>query len=131
MTLRSCAALLTFASALTAATIDLRRAVVVVRPGELPAAERTAATVLVEEVERRSGIRLPVATSWPTDRVAIAISGSPTAWSRTIPAPPAGAESFRLRAEDGAVWIVGADPRGALYGVGHLLRQLRWSKGAL
>jgi len=29
------------------------------------------------------------------------------------------------------IWIVGSDPRGALYGVGQLLRQVRWSKGAL
>src|SRR3954453_4423802 len=105
MTFRSSAVLLTFASALTAATIDLRQAVVVVRPGDLPAAEKTAATVLVEEVERRSGIRLPIATSWPTDRIAIAITGLPNApsWGRTVPAPPAPPESFRLRAEDRAV----------------------------
>src|SRR6478672_8592453 len=131
MTLRSCVALLSFASALTAATVDLRRAVVVVRPGDLPPAEKTAATVLVEELERRSGIRLPVATEWPADRVAIAITGTPTAWGRTVPAPPARPEAFRLRVEGRAVWIVGADARGALYGVGRLLRELRWTKGAL
>src|SRR5690242_17888918 len=113
MTLRSCAALLSFASALTAATVDLRRAVVVVRPGELPPAEKTAATVLVEEVERRSGIRLPIATTWPADRAAIAITGAPTAWGRNVPTPPAKPDAFRLRAEDRAVWVVGSDARGA------------------
>src|SRR5690349_8821458 len=101
MTLRSCAALLSFASALTAATVDLRRAVVVVRPGELPPAEKTAATVLVEEVERRSGIRLPIATTSPTDRPAIAI---------TVTEPPGRPESFHLRADNRTVRIEGADP---------------------
>ena len=38
--------------------IDLRGATVVVRPGELPNAEKTAATVLVEEIAKRTGITL-------------------------------------------------------------------------
>ncbi len=106
-------ALLLFASALPAAPLDLRRATVVARSGDI------AATVLVEEVERRTGIRLLVSASPPAKGVAIAItveSGRP--------------ESYRLTADDRGIRIAG-DPRGALYGVGHLLRQLRWSKGAL
>ena len=121
-----------FASALGAATLDLPRATVVVRPGDLPPAEKTAAAVLVEELERRTGIRLPITSTWPADGLAIAITGAPAAsWGRTVPAAPSRPEGFRLRAEDRAIWIAGSDARGALYGVGHLLRQVRWAKGTL
>ena len=58
-----------------AAVVDLRDAVVVVRPGTLPKAEKTAAIVLVEEVEKRTGVRLTVSTNWPADRTVIAITG--------------------------------------------------------
>jgi F420-0:gamma-glutamyl ligase-like protein len=46
-----------------AAGVDLSNAVVVVRPGQLPNAEKTAATVLVEELEKRTGIHLVTSTS--------------------------------------------------------------------
>jgi len=57
-----------------AARLDLRDAVVVVRAGELPEAEKTAATVLVEELSKRSGIRLPLAAAIPPARPFIAIT---------------------------------------------------------
>ena len=54
--------------------IDLGNATVVVRPGERPSAERMAAVVLIEEVERRTGIRLSTSTTWPAGKTVIAIS---------------------------------------------------------
>jgi len=45
---------------LGAGALDIRDAVVVVRPGELPNAEAAAATVLVEEFEKRTGIHLQI-----------------------------------------------------------------------
>src|SRR5260370_14245447 len=45
-----------------AGTIDLSQAVVVVRPGPLANAEKAAAVVLIEEMQKRSGIRLPEST---------------------------------------------------------------------
>lgn len=112
--------------------IDLSQAVIAVRPGELAPAEKTAATVLAEEVEKRTGLRLPVSSEWPRGRTVIAISAlaGPPGWPSQMPAPPAAAEGFRLRTDlTGAhpvVWIAGSDARGVLYGVGHLLRQFEW-----
>ncbi len=46
-----------------AGTIDLTQAVVVVRSGPLANAEKAAAAVLIDEMQRRSGIRLQESTS--------------------------------------------------------------------
>lgn len=104
------------------AGLDLSQAVVVVRRGEVPEAERTAARVLVEEVEKRTGIRLPVAATRPAEtRSAIVFEKA-----NGVPA-----EGFRIATEGTTVRIASGDGRGALYGAGHLLRHLDWSRGRL
>ncbi|MEO8027547.1 MAG: hypothetical protein ABI823_13790, partial [Bryobacteraceae bacterium] len=120
------------------APIDLRRAVVVVRPGELPNAEKTAAAVLLDEVFKRTGIRLRTTTAWPASGPCIAISSTANVpdWKSKTPAGGSGAgtraEGYRLVGEkNGVVWILGADPRGALFGVGRLLRELDWATASL
>ena len=100
------------------ARIDLRRATVVVREGNLPNPERTAAAVLVDEVSKRCGIKLPVSTRRPTPGPVIAITGT---------AAGIAPEGFRLVAEGSTVSVSGADARGALFGVGRLLRELDWT----
>ena len=119
-------------------SIDLSEAVVLVRPGELPNAESAAALVLTEEIEKRSGIRLDAATDWPSGKTVIAITSARevTAWTRECPELGSGgaAEGYRLvvdasAAETPVVWVLGADARGTLYGVGALLRQLDWAEG--
>ena len=41
---------------------------------------------------------------------------------------PDKAEGYRIRVDAGGVSIVGRDARGVLFGVGHLLRELRMSR---
>lgn len=122
-------------SSVAAQVIDLSDATVVVRSGAIPQAEQSAALVLVEEIAKRTGITLPVSDTWPVKGAAIAITSLPSSnqWFRPVPIPPDLAdEGYRLQANaDGTVWILGADPRGALYGVGDLLRTLQWKKGTL
>jgi hypothetical protein len=103
-----------------AEAVNLRQATVVVsqRAGEL---ERTAAQVLVEEVEKRTGLRLPVAET-PT--------GAAPAITLTVEGGQR-QEGFRLAASKSGVEIAGADARGVLYGVGALLRELDWAPGEL
>jgi hypothetical protein len=125
------------------AALDVSKATVVVRSGLLPPAEQTAAHVLVEEVERRTGFHWQVGTVWPKRGVVIAISSSAgdATWPRAMPRrqgtdlPELRPEGFRLAVEATAmqpavVWINGADSRGALFGVGQLLRSLNWAKGS-
>lgn len=119
-------------------TVDLVGATVVVRAGQLPKAEQAAAQVLVEELEKRTGKRLPVSTSWPKNGLVVAItSGQGDAkWGHLVPQrergdrPEMRAEGYRVVVEGGTtVWVVGADPRGALFGVGRLLRMIEWKRG--
>jgi len=133
---RALAALAVFAVAgAPAFGLDLSGATVVVRGGDVPLVEQTAAAVLVEEVEKRTGITLPVSTAWPTSGVAIALlsgggtthGGTPTPSVARTDAP----EGYTLATADKALWIMGADPSGALYGVGRVLRNLAWAPGAL
>lgn len=128
--------------------IDLMRAVIVVRPGALPAAEQAAGRVLCEELQRRTGAALEVSSAWPERGVVIAISSTRVVpgWLVAPPSPaaaegPTDAEQAPERRPEGyrvtvarapdrtIVWILGADPRGTLFGVGELLRAVRWGAG--
>jgi hypothetical protein len=123
--------------------IRLDDAIVVSRPGKLPYAEQTAAQVLVEEVEKRTSIRLGASTKWPEGNPVIAITSGKTVteWGRQVLArqgarlPETRPEGYRLyvdtRNQQPIVWVIGADARGTLFGVGRLLRRLNVSRGKL
>jgi hypothetical protein len=120
--------------------INLHEAVLVTRLGDVPRAEQSAATVLIEEVEKRTGIRLHQSTSWPAGKVVIAITSQPNVpgWGRSVPQrtgpglPETRPEGYRIWAEDSkTIWVLGADARGTLFGVGRLLRRLDWTRGKL
>jgi len=105
-----------------AQAIDLSDAVVVVR-GDAPALS-TVATVLEEEVSRRTGLRWERAAEVPPQSTCIEIALS------ADKAP--GSEGFSLKANpEGQIQLVGADARGTLFGAGYLLRKLDWEKGAV
>lgn len=125
-----------------ATALDLSRATVVVRSGTLPPAEQTAVRVLVEEVRKRTGLKWPISTNWPSRGAVVAISSGAggAGWPRNLPQrngadlPELRLEGFRLLVEaqgtqPTTVWIHGMDSRGALFGVGQLLRSLKWAKG--
>src|SRR5690349_5203121 len=112
---RVCSFALLLAASTFAGTIDLSQAVVVVRRGPLANAEKAAAAVLIEEIEKRSGIRLPESASWPEGKTVIAITSENKAPGSVR------AEGYRVYVQTakGAapiVRVIGADPRGALFG---------------
>ena len=120
-------------------TLDLAGATVVTRSGQLPKAEQAATQVLVEELEKRIGKRLPVSTSWPSDGLVVAVTSGPAdpVPGHAVPKreggerPETKPEGYRVVTEGGkVVWVVGADPRGALFGVGRLLRTMEWAHGS-
>ena len=137
------AVLLTVVPAFAAAnSLDLGRAVVVT-PAALSVQERTAVRVLVEEVEKRTAIRLPVATTWPADdtpAIGVGLLSTAPQWAASVvrALPAAGAperEGYRIatgrHARGAAVLVLGADARGVLFGVGRLLRSLEMTPGVL
>ncbi len=122
-------------------TLDLRKAVVVTRPSELPNAEQTASAVLIEEVRKRTGISLSRATSWPAGRVVIAITSQTNVpgWGRSIPQRPGGPFARGAKPRDIVCGSRTARSSGSsaptraatLFGVGQLLRRLDWAPGKL
>ncbi|HEV3258016.1 MAG TPA: hypothetical protein VG013_14120 [Gemmataceae bacterium] len=124
-----------------AGELDLRKAVVVVPPG-LSKSEGKALDMLVDEVRKRTLIRWPVARTWPADSVPVVAVG-PAASLKAFAGPftpqlagqPAkGAEGYRICTQKGdratsAVFVIGNDARGVLFGVGRLLRALHMTRG--
>src|SRR5437773_9182263 len=83
--------------------VELTRATIVT-PSTLTVPERTAVRVMVEEIEKRTTVRLPVASQWPADTVpVIGIGPLATApgWAATglrnaASASAPGAEGYRI-----------------------------------
>jgi hypothetical protein len=140
-----CGALLSVAwtgSAALAGALDLAKAVVVT-PDNLSRQERKALDLLTDEVHKRTLVRWEIVHSWPAESVPV-IAVGPVALLKQFAGPFAGrladrpavkgAEGFRLLVEkEGraapAVFVVGNDARGVLFGIGRLLRELRMSRG--
>ncbi|MFM8931732.1 MAG: hypothetical protein ACKOS8_07645, partial [Gemmataceae bacterium] len=121
------------------ASIDLSQAVVVTRPGKLPAAEAVASTVLLEEIAKRTGVSLKTTSQWPAGDspvIALAITETENPWADQItgPKPSTKPESFSIAVSANGgqrprVDVLGRDGRGVLFGVGRLLRALELGKG--
>ena len=124
--------------------VDLTRAVVIA-PGDLTKPENKAIQMLIEEVEKRTQIRLPRANSRPagtttpviwvgTASILTSFAGDQAARLAAERDVPAGGEGYRIRVAEGTapgVFVVGNDARGVLFGVGHLLRSLQMTKNRI
>src|SRR5262245_53792742 len=113
-----------------AALLDLRQAVIV-GPASPNLQEQTALRVLVEEVEKRTLIKLPLSTEVKGGIGSRPVINVGTAANLKVAAP--GPEGYVLqtsvRGNQPVVTVAGADTRGMLFGVGRLLRELRMGKG--
>src|SRR5258708_6811636 len=93
--------------------------------------------MLVDEIEKRTRIRLPVRATWSGSGSAILVGQQPAIaaaggrWAERLRPRAPGREGYRLQVIDGVVLVVGNDARGTLFGVGALLRQLRMERDAL
>ena len=94
--------------------IDLSHAVIVSPPSP-------AATVLAEELERRSGLRLKTATTRPAQGEIITLS-----INSALPT-----DAYQITTTTNTLQISGASQRALLYGIGHLLRHLHWAPNTL
>lgn len=134
---------LAFPSSLDAAESlrDLTRAVVVFSD-KLSGSEREAVSMLLEEVEKRSQIRWTTTSRWPAEGAPVIAVGKAAelasfagrfAQELSRASRAAKAEGYHLKVvERGSapvVLIAGEDARGVLFGVGHLLRSLRMTRG--
>jgi hypothetical protein len=93
---------------------------VVVLSGSATTPQKKAAQMLVEEIEKRTQLRLKVATD--------AAAGVPAIYIKVAGGKP---ESFTLTSTGASVVVAGADDRGAVFGTGYLLRQFHMSRQRL
>jgi hypothetical protein len=95
---------------------DLKQAVVVLPPSPTTP-QKKAAQMLVEEIEKRTQLRLKIAPS-----------GSPAIYLRLGQGKP---ESFTISSTPNSIVVAGADDRGLIFGTGYLLRHLHMSRQRL
>jgi hypothetical protein len=122
--------------------IDLRSARVFA-PDNLSGPEKKSIELLIDEVAKRTRIRLLITSSWPDDDRTPVIAVIPVAAVKTLAADlgqtlateiaQLRTEGFHcrvaaLRGRAPVVLVVGNDARGVLFGVGKLLRSLRMSR---
>lgn len=103
--------------------------------------KETCIKVLQEEVGKRTAIDLPVSAKWSDDKmnIVLCLNTSKKVSGKEVPAvkepgsPVNKEEGFRLliSEKDNAVWIVGADERGVLFGIGEFLRKADMTKGVI
>ncbi len=113
--------LLIAALAAPAAALDLTHATIIAPPA-LTGPETKAITLLIEEVDKRSGIR------W---RIGSAADGSQRAAGIEIRRGSGPAEGYIIQSTAHGVTLSGNDARGILFGIGRLLRELRISRGSI
>ncbi len=124
-----------------AATLDLQNAVIV-SPAGLSPREKQAVQMLIEEVEKRTQLRWPGLNAWPSSNAPVVAVGNLATlpqfagpYSKELLAvrQAAGPEGYRLVVKRGAaspaVFVIGDDERGVLFGIGRLLRELRLQRG--
>ena len=112
---------------------DLSTAVILISPSIPAPMNSTAPLVLSEEVAKRTSLQLETGDNWDSKTIiALALSTDKDLLGQPLPAiekqdgPEFKKEGFRLKysEENGnrVLWIIGADARGVLYGIGKFLR---------
>ena len=121
---------------------DLSGAVLLVSPSIPSPVNETAAKVVKEEIFRRTSLDIVQSENWDNKTIiALALSTDKELFGAAIPVaegrdrPELKKEGFRLfySTENGkkVLWIIGADARGVLYGIGKLLRIAKMEEGIL
>ncbi|HEV2948241.1 MAG TPA: hypothetical protein VGX70_12760 [Gemmataceae bacterium] len=132
------------AQPLTAGELDLHKAVVV-SPGKLSKQEKKAVALLVEEVQKRTLIRWEVTRTWPAESIPVIAVGQASSLpqlagpygmqlaNRQAPAGNEGYQILVMKSGRGspAVFVIGKDSRGVLFGVGRLLREMHLTRGKI
>ncbi len=93
---------------------------------------KKSVSVLQQEIQKRTSILLPVQNKLPKDNKNIIFVGQesdltklPQKYVEAIQKMPSIAkDGYKIYTDDNTVIVLGADPRGTLYGVGKLLRVL-------
>src|SRR5262245_56853326 len=104
-------------------SLDLTQAIVV-SPSTFSEPENKAVSMLIEEIEKRTQIRLARSTTWLNP-------SRPSIQIQRAAVPNVGSEGYHIVVVGKSVSVTGTDARGVLFGVGHLLRTLVLTKGSI
>jgi hypothetical protein len=141
-------------TAISAAALDLKQAAVVM-PRGLSGPEQKAVTMLIQEVEKRTHLQWPETNDWPGTSAPVIVVGTGAELKQLGAlalstgrgagvggeqgAPPAPGNSgqpaegyhllLRNQGTRPVLYVRGNDPRGVLFGVGRLLRELEMHPG--
>ncbi|WP_339903839.1 hypothetical protein [uncultured Cyclobacterium sp.] len=122
--------------------LDLGQANILISPQIKSAIQGTAEEILVEEIEKRTALHLKVADKWEGNTtIAIALENDIELFGKKLPLKSNSvpenlkAEGYRIYHEkegnQNTIWILGADTRGILFGVGKLLRMANMKEGEI
>jgi hypothetical protein len=115
----------------SAGAVDLKNAVITTAPN-LTAQEKQAVVMLADEIEKRTRIRLPAGDKpSPGPEILVGEEANLRAIARQLIPAPAGTEGYRVQTVGNTVVVAGNDPRGTLFGIGALLRNLRMERDIL
>ncbi len=130
-------------SSLSAQIIELSRAQILVSNEIASPVRETCIKVLKEEIQSRTFVELSEITDWSSGNIIIALCLSKTKnfLGKSVPAsmeknpPEKKSEGFRLLFENKKkqqiLWIIGADERGVLFGIGEFLRKIKMNKNKI
>jgi hypothetical protein len=127
-------------NALSAAPLSVSKISVLLSPDIKPNVRQSALEVLQEEVARRSKVSVTSIEKWSDAgkiTVALALSSTTELDGKKIPRrsgdnlPEFQPEGYRLVWEGNVLWIIGADSRALIFGIGELLRTSSFVRGQL
>lgn len=119
--------------------IDLAQSSILISNDIKPKVQISALKVLQEEVNKRSGVTLSHIDHWKESRkltIALALSSTEKLDGKIPPKrngenlPEYQPEGYRLVLENDILWIIGADSRAVIFGIGELLRTSAIKKGS-
>ena len=113
--------------------LDLSKATILISQTIKSPMHETAGNILVEEINKRTSLQLNLSDSWDNETIiALTITGEKELYGEAVPnrsgddLPELKKEGYRIFHENkngkDILWIIGADARGVLYGIGKLVR---------
>ncbi|WP_035804340.1 hypothetical protein [Lunatimonas lonarensis] len=127
-----------FRLALSAESINLSKVNVILSKDIKSQVRASALEILRDEIGKRSKISVSAIENWNAAgkyTIALALTSSVQLEGKNLPKPKGSnspefqPEGFRIVWEDNVLWIIGADSRAVLFGIGELLRTSLLGKG--
>ena len=107
--------------------LHITNATIIINDGEIPLVEQTAIAVLIEEVEKRTSVKLRIHTKKFNKDYSIFIKNLNGQENESLSL----SESFRISIDSYSTLIEGFDSKGVLNGVGKFLRTIEMSPGKI